>query len=278
MPKRLSMLKKILRKDAQTENIESTNLPGNPQTPELRCGGSSPARHDGEPQNAASEVADTASSRTSVESRNDVATPSKADNLWVKAEQKLMDDSNKSKLWQSYLDILASELGSDLKPSGTDERQNQLCQLFEAKTQELEEKRWKIRFGDHTTTVGDLLKRVSKNVIIAKDIINTAARASPPAAIACAGVTVVLTVSWLLYITQHHSGTCDARHLFTSTRCTFAYAYSFVARCASRRTTRCSPLRPRPNLRIDLPSPCYGRCLPIRSKTSVSRPKACQAL
>jgi hypothetical protein len=110
----------------------------------------------------------------------------------------LMDDSNKREIWQAHLKSLALELGSDLKPSGTEDRQNQLFQLLDAKTRELKDKKWKIRFGDHTSEVGDLLTRTSKNVLMAKDVITSAASASPPAAIACAGVTVVLTVSWPL--------------------------------------------------------------------------------
>ena len=193
MPKLFSKFKKFSGRDSQSENIDPATLSDNSR-PSALSSGTSPQTRDGEPQNS-SGGADTAGSSTGLETRTEIATPGKADNLWVKAEQKLMDDSSKSKLWQSYLEILASELGSDLKPSGTDERQNQLCQLLDAKAEELKEKKWKLRFGDHTVAVGDLLTRVSKNVLIAKDLINSAAKASPPAAIACAGVTVVLTVS-----------------------------------------------------------------------------------
>jgi hypothetical protein len=110
----------------------------------------------------------------------------------------LNDDKGKRKIWQTYLEILESELGSELKASRTADRQQQLCQLLDIKTQELEDKKWKVRFGDHNVEVRDLLTGTFKNVLIAKDLINSAASASPPAAIACAGVTVVLTVSWPL--------------------------------------------------------------------------------
>jgi hypothetical protein len=106
----------------------------------------------------------------------------------------LSKDKEKRKILKAYLEILGSELGSELKPSGSIDRQKQLCQLLDTKTQELEDKKWNVRFGDHAVEVSNLLDGAFKNVLIAKDLINSAAVASPPAAIACAGVTVVLTV------------------------------------------------------------------------------------
>jgi hypothetical protein len=156
--------------------------------------GKSPKRGDGEPKKPSSEVG-SAGSTASLESKPDAATSSGADNLWVRAEQTLSNDERKRKIFQAYLEILKSELGSELKPSGTADRQKQLCQLLDAKTQELKDKKWKVRFGDHNLEVRDLLAGAFKNVLIANHLINSAAIASPPAAIACAGVTVVLTVS-----------------------------------------------------------------------------------
>ena len=106
----------------------------------------------------------------------------------------LSKDTEKRKILQAYLEILGSELGSELKPSGSIDRQRQLCQLLDTKTQELEGKKWNVRFGDHAVEVSTLLDGAFKNVLIAKNLINSAVIASPPAAIACAGVTVVLTV------------------------------------------------------------------------------------
>jgi hypothetical protein len=114
-----------------------------------------------------------------------------------RAEQMLSKDKEKRKILKAYLDILGAELGSELKPSGSIDRQKQLCQLLHTKTQELEDKKGLGscgRFGDHAVEVNNLLDGAFKNVLIAKDLINSAAIASPPAAIACAGVTVVLTV------------------------------------------------------------------------------------
>lgn len=149
--------------------------------------GKSTKFHDREPKNPSPQVS-SASLSAFPESKHDATTPSEADNIWVRAEKKLSEDNEKRKILQAYLDILESELGSKLKPSGTADRQKQLCQLLDSKTQELEDKNNDKQFSN-------LLAGAFKNVLIAKDLVNSAAIVSPPAAIACAGVTIVLTVS-----------------------------------------------------------------------------------
>jgi hypothetical protein len=196
--------------------------------------GKSPKRSDGEPKNP-SPKASSANSSAPLESKPDAATSSEADNLWVRAEQMLSNDKRKTKILQAYLEILESELGSELKPSGTADRQKQLCQLLDAKTQELEDKKWKVQFSDHKVEVRDLLTGAFKNILIAKDLINSAASASPPAAIACAGVTVVLTVSKASpnQRCSNQSETCP----LIVTRSAFRHAYSFAASRSSGRAT-----------------------------------------
>jgi len=187
------MLRKLRERGPQSENTGSTPLPESSWRSALRFR-ESPKRGEGEPKNPYPDVG-TAGSSPPTESKPDAATSSEDDNLWMRAEQMLSGDKRKRKIWQTYLEILGSELGSELKPSTTADRQKQLCQLLDAKTQELEDKKWTVRFGDHGVEARDLLTGAFKNVLIAKDLINSAASASPPAAIACAGVTIVLTVS-----------------------------------------------------------------------------------
>lgn len=55
-------------------------------------------------------------------------------------------------------------------------------------------KRRIIHFGNHFIGVRDQLTRIFKNIIVLKDVINTAAAGTPPMAVACAGVTVSLLV------------------------------------------------------------------------------------
>ena len=71
-----------------------------------------------------------------------------------------------------------------------DENQQQLCSFLDDKVSELEEKKW--MFYERRGSVQDLLTGIFKNILKAKDTVNTAAPAIPPAAIACAGVTVCL--------------------------------------------------------------------------------------
>jgi hypothetical protein len=228
-----SRLRRLQGKDPHSENSSSTSRSESSWRSALRFG-KSPKRGDGEPTNPSPKDG-SAGSRAPLESKSDAATSSEADNLWVRAEQMLSNDKTKTKILQAYLEILESELGSELKPSGTADRQKQLCQLLDAKTQELEDKKWKVRFGDHNVEVRDQLIRAFKNVMIAKDLINSAAHASPPAAIACAGVTVVLTASRPLS-KQRCSKQSEACPLM-ATRSVFRHAYWFAASRSSGRAT-----------------------------------------
>jgi hypothetical protein len=212
--------------------------------------------HDREPKNPSPQV-DPASLSTFPEYKADTTTPSEADNIWLRAEKTLSEDNEKKKIFQAYLEILESEFGTKLKPSGTADRQKQLCQLLDSKTQELEDK-WKVRFGDHDKQIGNLLHGAFKNVLMAKDLVNSAASANPPAAIACAGVTVVLTVS----ITPYQC-----------TQCVFIFAYISAASHSSRRAKYNSSQGLGIYLRVNLPPSHHGRSLSITGKASVSRPR-----
>jgi len=94
----------------------------------------------------------TPNSAISPEAKRDDTAPSNVDNIWVRAEKKLCDDK-KSKILKAYIKILEEELGLELNPIGTVERQRQLCELLDSKTQDADDKRWKIQFGGHEATV-----------------------------------------------------------------------------------------------------------------------------
>lgn len=51
-----------------------------------------------------------------------------------------------------------------------------------------------IKLGEHSIEVQELLKRAFQNILKLNEVVNTAASASAPAAIACAGVMVSLQV------------------------------------------------------------------------------------
>jgi hypothetical protein len=116
------------------------------------------------------------------------------DSLWETAQQILINDKDKKKIWNTYLEYLKSEQGLDLKYEEVVNPQRRLCTILDAKKRELENGKLKIRFGDHSFGVQEALIMTAKHIIKAKDLINAAASASPPAGIACARVFVILTV------------------------------------------------------------------------------------
>jgi hypothetical protein len=120
-------------------------------------------------------------------------TPQPSD-LWVKAEQTLRHNSELDKILTASAEILESNYGLKLQPRDTS-HQEQLCDFLEAKAIQVEMKKWVIHLGNHSITVRGQLTRVFKNVLAIKDIINAAASSSPPASLACAGITACFAVS-----------------------------------------------------------------------------------
>jgi hypothetical protein len=114
--------------------------------------------------------------------------------LWVRAEQTLRHNSELDKILTASAEILETNYGLTVHPGDTSHHE-QLCDFLEAKAIQVEEKKWVIHLGNHSITVRDQLTTVFKNVLAIKDIINTAASASPPASLACAGITACFAVS-----------------------------------------------------------------------------------
>ncbi|KAJ6028545.1 hypothetical protein N7540_004121 [Penicillium herquei] len=110
------------------------------------------------------------------------------ENLWERAEKKLKSDKKKEELLQEATKIL-DDWGLDIQLSGG-EGYKKLCRFLEDRSTELKEKQWMI--GDQNISVQDQVTKVMRNILVVKDVINTAASSSPPAAIACAAVTVSL--------------------------------------------------------------------------------------
>jgi hypothetical protein len=187
-------VKQFLGKDPKADDSVSTPLSQNSQKPALRVA-KSPEARDRELKNPPSSAFNPVDSNASLKSTPNTTTCSEPTDLWERAEQILSNDQGKKEILQAYLEILESELGSGLKARGTVDRQEQLCELLDTKTRELEKRKWILEFGEYNVDFRTLLTRAFKSVLLAKDIVNSAASASPPAAIACAGVTVILTVS-----------------------------------------------------------------------------------
>ena len=115
-----------------------------------------------------------------------------SEDLWEEAEQRLVKDERTAWILKEASQIV-EESGLKIGSPGMADHQ-QLGSFLNTQVKELEDKRWIIHFGDHFIRVRDQLTRIFKNIIVLKDVINTAASSSPPVAVACASMTVSLLV------------------------------------------------------------------------------------
>jgi hypothetical protein len=163
---------------------------------------------DKPPKSLTSTVTRPINSDPAPESTPITPTNSKLNDLWDRAEEGLSNgkDKRKAKILHAYLEILKSQLGSELTERGTAARQEQMCQLLDTKVEELEKQKWRLHLVGHDVEVGSLFSGVVSNILLARDIISPAANADPHAALACAGVSVILSVSPAEFpnVFQHH--------------------------------------------------------------------------
>ncbi|KAJ5343588.1 uncharacterized protein N7506_003412 [Penicillium brevicompactum] len=113
-----------------------------------------------------------------------------SDDLLAIAHQKLLQDKETGPILKKAT-IILSESGLHVGANGVLDLQ-QLHKSLDKKVNELQEKEWEISIDGHYINVKEKLYRAMKNILVLKDVITTAASACPPAAIACAGVTVSL--------------------------------------------------------------------------------------
>ena len=150
---------------------------------------------DNPPKTLTLAAADPIDPDPSPKSTPSIPTNGKPKDLWDRAEEELSNDKRKAEIIEAYQEILGSQLGSELAARGTASRNEQMSQLLNTKVEELEKRKWRLHLGDHNVEVGTLFSGVVSNILLAKDIISSAASADPHAALACAGVSVILTVS-----------------------------------------------------------------------------------
>lgn len=123
----------------------------------------------------------------------DTATSREPEDLWAKAEQRLAQDEKMGRILKKATEII-QEAGLRAGSHGTADHQ-QLHSFLDTKVDELKQKEWKVRFDDRCIGVRDQVTKLIRNILVLKDVVTTAASASPPAALACAGLTVSLLVS-----------------------------------------------------------------------------------
>lgn len=122
----------------------------------------------------------------------DTTASSEPEDLWAKAEQRLAQDEKMGPILKKAIEII-EEAGLKSGPHGT-ANHHQLHSFLDTKVYELKQKELKVRFDDRCIGVRDQFTKLIGNILVLKDIVNAAASASPPAALACAGLTVSLLV------------------------------------------------------------------------------------
>ncbi|KAL3475083.1 ankyrin repeat protein [Aspergillus californicus] len=121
---------------------------------------------------------------------------------WREAQQLLRNDEMLNKIWEESIHILMTRMGLKYKDDGSTTRVNDLHIFLDVTTQRLDDKKWTVLDDVGQSDIRKKLTKVCQNIILIKDVINPAAVTSPPAAIACGGITVGL----LLFIqaTEQH--------------------------------------------------------------------------
>ena len=137
------------------------------------------------------------------------ANSSEPSDLWDRAYKRLHEDTSSAKILEEYEKILIRELSgtvdshypnsridkdtSDSNPGLA--REKQMAALVSKKLESIETARWKLQLGHATFEVKAQVDRIAKAVLFAKDFISSAASSEPHAALAWAGVSVLLPVS-----------------------------------------------------------------------------------
>ena len=115
--------------------------------------------------------------------------------LWDQAHKRLREDKTYQKLMETYEKILVSEL-NDGKTISSDvdmvNREIQMSGLVKKKVKLMEESRWSFRLGHQTVEAKAQVDRIVKGILWAKDFVTSAVSAEPHAALAWAGVCVIL--------------------------------------------------------------------------------------
>jgi hypothetical protein len=90
----------------------------------------------------------------------------------------------------------------DASTQTSSDRQVQIQKLVERKLQDIQNAQLKLTLGGREVVVKEQIRKVVNMIISAKDLIGPAVSADPHAALAWAGVLVVLPVS--IYTTGHY--------------------------------------------------------------------------
>jgi hypothetical protein len=119
----------------------------------------------------------------------------KDNDMWTIAEEKLRNDPQKCKKLEKYDRILEDYFGSKLKPVGTLERREQFLGFLRSEIEKLNKTDSETRLSKCSNKAKRFFQSAVRCIMASKDIITAAATPCLPASVACAGVTVLLSVS-----------------------------------------------------------------------------------
>ena len=122
------------------------------------------------------------------------AGPTRDNDMWKIAEDKLRQDAQKRGILEQYDRILEEYFKSKLEPVGTLERREQFLGFLNSKIEQLDDKNSETQLKKYSIEARRLFKTAFDRVIATKDIINGAAGPCLPASVACAGVMFLLLV------------------------------------------------------------------------------------
>lgn len=124
------------------------------------------------------------------------ATTSNKDiDMWTIAEKELRTDPRTCEKLEKYDRILHNRLGSALEPIETPERRKQVLDFLDKEIERLNSLDSETRLRSFKRKAGRFFKSAVNFVAATQTIINAASSPCLPAAVACAGVTVLLSVS-----------------------------------------------------------------------------------
>ena len=120
------------------------------------------------------------------------------EDLWDRAYESLMEDKVSRKLMDAYEKILLSELKDDPSvPAAADGKEistrgRNMLALVRKKVKAVDDARWKFQLGERSVELKTQVDRIVKAILFAKDFISPAVSAEPHAALAWAGVCMLL--------------------------------------------------------------------------------------
>lgn len=117
--------------------------------------------------------------------------------LWDRAHRLLREDKSNRQLLLAYERIVLSELNDVASPVtsvdwGSRDRRVQVSSLITKKLKVIEDTRWRLQLGKETVEVKAQVDKVVKTVMWAQGFVSSAITADPHAALAWAGVSLLL--------------------------------------------------------------------------------------